>query len=301
VNSIPLTQPSPMDAVPLQARQLTKTYEARTVLDRIDLDVAQGTVLGLIGRNGAGKSTLLRCLLGLIEPGAGQAFVFGEAALKMSDAGKQRLGYVPQQPDAFAWMPVCEMLDFVGRFYPRWDSAWVDRILSRWQLRRDAVMSTLSPGERQRVALVRALASQPDLLVLDEPAAALDPSARRDLLREVIDRAAESGTTIVFSTHIVSDLERVASHIAFLEQGRLLLHAPIDDLKERIVRIVVPATIAAQIRLPIAGELSRRKLGDGGLSIVLERVADAWPEIAHSADVQRTVLGLEDLFIEVVE
>ena len=125
------------------------------------------------------------------------------------------------------------MFDYLSRFYPRWDHAFVERTMQRWRLPANRVLAKLSPGERQRVDLIRALASQPDLLVLDEPAAALDPVARRDLLREVALRAGEEGATVLFSTHIVSDLERVASEIAFLHDGRLLLHCAVDDTKER--------------------------------------------------------------------
>ncbi|HTD29441.1 MAG TPA: ABC transporter ATP-binding protein [Xanthomonadaceae bacterium] len=302
MNSISQSQTAPSDAFPLQARQLVKTYESRTLLDRVTLDVPQGAVLGLIGRNGAGKTTLLRCLLGLIEPGGGEAFVFGERALAMTDHTKQRLGYVPQHPDALAWLEVGEMLDFVGRFYPRWDGRYVDVTLRRWGLTRHRVLKTLSPGERQRVALIRALALQPDLLVLDEPAASMDPVARRDLLRDIVTRTVESGTTVVFSTHIVSDLERVASHVAFLHNGRLLLNAPLDDIKERVARIIVPPIVAAQLRGALPGERSRRKLNDGRLSLVIERAADGdWPEIVEAPGAQHDALGLEDLFIEIVE
>src|SRR3546814_1817542 len=131
----------------------------------------------------------------------------------MDDAAKGRLSYVPQQPEALAWLKVGDMLDFIGRFYPRWDAAFVDATLDRWDLPRNRMLAKLSPGERQRVAIIRALAPQPELLVLDEPAAALDPVARRELLREIALRAGESGTSVLFSTHIVSDLERVASHV----------------------------------------------------------------------------------------
>lgn len=303
MNATTQSQSSPsQDVLPLRTQHLQKRYEGRAVLEHVTLDVPQGAVLGLIGRNGAGKSTLLRCMLGLIEPDSGTAFVFGEPALAMTDRSKQRLGYVPQQPDALAWLRVGEMLDFVGRFYPRWDSEYVDATLQRWDLRRNSVLKNLSPGERQRVALIRALASQPELLVLDEPAASLDPVARRDVLRQIVTRASESGTTVVFSTHIVSDLERVASHVAFLHQGKLLLNAPLDDLKERVARITIPAFAAAQLSGKLPGELSRRVLSDGSLSLVIERESDRdWPAIAQAPGVLRDALGLEDLFIEVVE
>jgi ABC-2 type transport system ATP-binding protein len=295
-----------LHSMPLDARGLTKAYAGRRVLNNVSLSIEPGTVLGLIGRNGAGKSTLIRAMLGLIEVDAGSARVFGEPALSLSDRSKEQLGYVPQQPDALAWMGVAQMLDFVGRFYPNWEKSFVETTLKRWQLPRDAVLAKLSPGERQRVDLIRAIAMRPRLLVLDEPAAALDPVARRDLLREIALRANDDGTSVLFSTHIVSDLERVASHIAFLHEGKLLLQAPIDDLKERFARLSLPAVIAKRGALP--GEIHRRVNSGGSsaltgtVSAVIERAAGAdWPAVVHETGVRLDVLGLEDLFVEIAE
>ncbi|MCD9029820.1 ABC transporter ATP-binding protein [Luteimonas sp. BDR2-5] len=288
------------EVAPLACEGLIKQYDGRSVLRGISLSVEPGTVLGLIGRNGAGKSTLMRAMLGLIQPDAGSASVWDEPALRMGDAAKQRLGYVPQQPEALDWLRIGEMLDFVGRFYPRWDTAFVDATLERWQLPRNRPLARLSPGERQRVAIVRALALRPELLVLDEPASALDPVGRRELLREIASRAGESGTTVVFSTHIVSDLERVASHVAFLHEGRLLLHSELDSLKERNLRLHVPEAVAAQLREDVPGEVARRPHPYGGLSITVLRDEGApWPDLARVHGVRGETLSLEDLFIEV--
>src|SRR5690606_31925855 len=121
---------------PLAARHLDKRYDGRAALDQVSLQLDPGTVLGLIGRNGAGKTTLIRALLGLVEPDAGSAGIWGQPALRMDDAAKERLSYVPQQPEALAWLKVDDMLDFIGRFYPRWDAAFVDATLDRWELPR---------------------------------------------------------------------------------------------------------------------------------------------------------------------
>ena len=286
-------------AAPLAAHGLIHSYEGSNVLAGVDLALEPGSVLGLIGRNGAGKSTLIRAMLGLLEPLAGTATVFGEPALKLSDAAKQRLAYVPQQPEALAWLTAQQMLDFVGRFYPRWDAGFANKTLERWHIQPNKLLAKLSPGERQRVDLIRALASQPELLVLDEPAAALDPVARRELLREVALRAGESGTTVLFSTHIVSDLERVASEIAFLHEGRLLLRAGVDDTKERYARLWLPAAKSAAAP---HGALSRRRHEDGSLSLVVERDAQGhWPEAANLPGARVDALGLEDLFVEIAE
>jgi ABC-2 type transport system ATP-binding protein len=287
---------------PIACQSICQHYGGNVVLRDISLEVTRGAVLGLIGRNGAGKSTLIRILLGLQQPDAGSARIFGEPSLALSDAGKQRLGYVPQQPDALAWMRVGDMLEFVGRQYPSWDSAFVRRELERWQLPAGRPLAKLSPGERQRVALIRALAVTPELLVLDEPAAALDPVARRELLREIALRAGESGTTVLFSTHIVSDLERVASQVAFLHDHSFVLNSPMDELSERHARLVVPAESAALVTRPLPGELSRRRRADGTLAVVVARRRDgAWPLLESVPHVRVDALGLEDLFIEVTE
>jgi ABC-2 type transport system ATP-binding protein len=290
---------SNVSASPLIVHGLMHCYENSSVLTGVDLTLTPGSVLGLIGRNGAGKSTLIRAMLGLLEPLAGSAFVFGEPALKLSDDAKARIAYVPQQPEALAWLTAEQMLDFVGRFYPRWDAAFAQKMLARWNIQPNRLLAKLSPGERQRVDLVRALASQPELLVLDEPAAALDPVARRELLRELALRAGESGTTVLFSTHIVSDLERVASEVAFLHNGKLLLHCGVDDTKERYGRLWLPAKMSAAAP---AHSLSRRRNEDGSVSLVVERDAQGhWPEASTLPGARIDALGLEDLFVEIAE
>jgi len=285
--------------VPLRAEGLSKRYGRQQVLQDLSLQLAPGTVLGLIGRNGAGKSTLLNLLLGLAEPDAGQAFVFGQPSLRMHDAAKQRLGYVPQQPLAFQWMTPRQLMRFLSQLYSGWDQAHAEALLARWDIRPDKVLSKLSPGESQRLAIVRALAPRPALLVLDEPASALDPVARRQLLREIAAQAGEEGGTVLFSTHIVSDLERVASHVAFLHQGRLLLHTDIDAAKEDIIRVHVPAQVADQLPAPLPGELARHLQPGGVSSLVLVDDGHTARQLAEHPGVRQQHLGLEDLFVEI--
>ena len=286
-------------AAPLQVTGLTHRYDAKVVLDHVDLTLQPGSVLGLIGRNGAGKSTLIRAMLGLLEPASGSAFVFGEPALHLSDAVKERLGYVPQQPDALAWLSATQMFDYLSRFYPRWDHRFVEDALRRWKIEANKVMAKLSPGERQRVDLIRALAPRPELLVLDEPASALDPVARRELLREIALRAGEAGATVLFSTHIVSDLERVASDIAFVHDGRLLLNCPVDETKERYARLWLPAGMAAAAP---ESPFGKRRHEDGSLSVIVEQdAAGDWPKAVQLPGARLDVLGLEDLFEEIAE
>lgn len=284
----------------VRCERVTKRYAGQTVLRGVSLDVTRGTVLGLVGRNGAGKTTLIRTLLGLEQPDDGRAFVFGEPSLSLTDAPKQRIGYVPQRPDAFAWMRVGDMLEFVGSQYPDWDREFVQLSLSRWHISPEQRLETLSPGERQRVALIRALAVNPDLLVLDEPASALDPVARRDLLREIVARAAEGGTTVLFSTHVVSDLERVASRVVFLHDHSIVVDAALDDLAETHARLTMPAGSPVLSAGRIPGEVSRRHHPDGSVTLVITRGTGAdWPEIVTAPGTRIDTLNVEDLFIEV--
>lgn len=280
----------------IDARHLGKRYGQRTVLASVSLTVEPGTILGLIGRNGAGKSTLLECLLGLRPADAGEVRVFGRDPMHLRDADKALLGYVPQLPDAFGWMTLHAMLTFVATLYPTWDPVLVARLLARWKLDASRRLITLSPGERQQMAIIRALGPRPRLLVLDEPAAALDPLARRELLREIVDMAGESGTTVVFSTHIVSDLERVASHIALLHDGTLRVHASLDTIKDDWRRVWWPPTLPMPAE-PLPGELARRPLEDGAWSLV---VNDANQVLSRALPTPTRVhpLNLEDLFVE---
>jgi ABC-2 type transport system ATP-binding protein len=284
---------------PLCCAGLSKAFGREPVLRGVSLAVQRGSILGLIGRSGAGKTTLIRILLGLLAPDAGSACVLGEPALSLTDAVRKRLGYVPQTPDALGWMRVGDMLDFVGSFYPDWDARYVAESLLRWSIAPGKRLAALSLGERQRVALIRALAMRPELLVLDEPASALDPVARRDLLRELAMLAAESGTTVLFSSHIVSDLERVASHVAVLHGHRLLLHMSLDELKEFHRLLQLDAAAASRLPAKLDGELSRRRRSDGGVSVLLLREARTdWSALEQRLGGQLQTLGLEDLFVQ---
>jgi ABC-2 type transport system ATP-binding protein len=289
-----------VDRFPLICAGISKRYGENWVLRDIDLSIPRGSIYGLVGRNGAGKSTLMRVLLGLLSADSGSAGVLGEPALALGDATKARLGYVPQQFGALGWMKVGDMLAFVGARYPHWDSDFVRRSLERWSIVPSRTLAELSTGEQQYVALIRALAPRPELLVLDEPAAALDPVARRELLRELATRAGESGMTVLFSTHIVSDLERVASHVACLHRQHIVINAPMDDLKETHARVRLGAEAAARVPGRLPGELSRHRRDGGGLSLILTREAGAeWPSGIEALGGQPDSMDLEELFIEV--
>jgi ABC-2 type transport system ATP-binding protein len=290
-----------MSAAIVRMSSVSKSFGSQRVLAGLDWQIAPGQVVGLLGRNGAGKSTLLECMLGLREADGGSVALFGEHVGALSDEARGRIGYVPQRTDLFDWLTPVQMFDYFRAMYPRWNQAKVEGLLSRWdcgpQLRSKPI-KRLSGGEQQRLAIIRALAHEPELLILDEPVSALDPVGRRAFLRELVEQVIERGTTVVFSTHILSDLERVAFDLAFLKDGRIALQGQTDALLEGARRIVAPA--AALPGAPLAGEVRRRQEG-AMTSVIVQAQGDDVARLAREPGVRVEPLSLEDLFIEVTQ
>ncbi len=217
----------------IELRGISKSYDSRRVLTGLDLSVPKGSVLGLLGTNGAGKTTLVKCALGLIRPQSGQAHLLGEDAWTLSAQAKMRIGYVPQVITLYPWMKVRHIVEYTSAFYPNWNYDLSGRLVAEWSLPPEDRINTLSVGQLQRLAIVLALGHEPELLILDEPAASLDPLARRQFLQMIIDLAEPGKRTVLFSTHITSDLERVADRVAILKSGKIAWHGLVEDLKEQ--------------------------------------------------------------------
>jgi ABC-2 type transport system ATP-binding protein len=283
----------------LELRGVSKSFGHKPVLKEVDLTLPAGSVLGLVGKNGAGKTTLIKCALGLQRPQLGSVQILGEPAWELSAAGKKRLGYVPQEINLSPWMKVRQITAYVGAFYPKWNKALVDRLLGEWELNPAARVGPLSPGELQKLAIILALGHEPDLLVLDEPAASLDPLARRQFLETVLDMVGER--TVLFSTHITSDLERVADRVAILKDGRIVYSGELDALKDNVKRL----SIQAAAPLPngsfgVPGMLHAKVTGNEAVVSVQDFTADLPERIAQqwSASVAVQDLNLEDIFLE---
>ncbi len=217
----------------VELRGIVKSYGAKRVLAGADLSIPKGAVVGLLGTNGSGKTTLIKCALGLIRPQSGTARLLGEDAWTLSATAKMRIGYVPQIVRLYPWMKVRHLIDYTAAFYPNWNPAMVADLVKDWAIPMDDRIGPLSVGQVQKLAILLAVGHQPDLLLLDEPAASLDPLARRQFLQMIIDMAEPGRRTVLFSTHITSDLERVADRVAVLKSGRIAWYGLIDDLKEQ--------------------------------------------------------------------
>lgn len=217
---------------PMCLRDITVGYRGHgAVLRDATLAVRPGSITGLLGRNGAGKTTLIHAALGLKKAWHGRATLFGQTAWHAPAEVRRRVGFVPQHFDDFHWLTVSQCVALVGGFYDAWDDELVADLQARWDLE-DARIGSLSPGLRQRVGVLLAIGHRPDLLVLDEPVASLDPGARRDFLRLLGDLNAGSSQTILLSSHICSDIERICSDVAILHDGRIVVHSGLDELKD---------------------------------------------------------------------
>ncbi len=215
---------------------LTKVYGRVTALKDLDLEVKKNSIFGFLGPNGAGKTTAMKLLLGLSSPTSGSGTVFGKDIVTDNFGIRRRVGYLAQDPRYYDHMTARETLRFAARFfYSGPESAIERRIEESLKLvglsdRADRRIRGFSGGERQRLGLAQAQINDPELLILDEPAASLDPMGRRDVL-EIIERLRdERGATIFYSTHILDDVQRVSDSVAILQNGHLLAQAPIDEL-----------------------------------------------------------------------
>jgi ABC-2 type transport system ATP-binding protein len=285
----------------LELRGLTKAFKATTVLKGIDLSFRRGSVVGLLGKNGAGKTTLIKCAVGLLKVTSGTIRLFGENPWTMSGETKSRIGYVPQKTDSYEWMRVRQMIAYIAAFYPNWNHALTTSLLSEWELNPEDNVAKLSEGQKQKLSLILAMGHEPELLVLDEPAASLDPQARRAFLATVIDIAGNDNRTVILSTHLTSDLERVASDIVILKDGSLDYAGSMDDLKDsiKILRVVGRNRLPSKFDLP--GVLSCENNSREALLTMRGVTPHLIQELenVYNADIEVRDLNLEDIFVEV--
>ena len=221
----------------LEYKNVHKIFNQNMVLKSINLIIEPGMVVGLLGKNGAGKTTLLRSALGLIEIDTGEVFTLGANPTQLNTELKSQVGYVPQQAFGYEGFSIREALDLHSSFYCEWDTTLEQDWLKRFELNPDDMVENLSIGQRQALALIMAMAYRPKLLILDEPVASLDPIARREFMLDLFDLSLESGSGVIFSTHITSDIERVATHVALVKDGEVKLFNELDELKSSIRKV----------------------------------------------------------------
>lgn len=252
-------------------------------LDGLSLAVRQGEVYGFLGRNGAGKTTTLRLLMGILRPHGGSIELLGSRVTRVSVALKRRIGYVSQEPTFYPWMNAQQLGGFVGSFYPTWDAAEYLRLLRMLDVPPDRRAAELSGGTRSKLGLALALAPRPDLLLLDEPTAGLDPVARAEFNDQLILLHRERGTTVFFSSHLVGEVEKLADRVGIVQAGRTRFEGSVVDLQDSVRRMAL-----ADDAVPAGFERLR---GD-----IFRADPARWEEAAASG-ISVGKLSLEDIFL----
>ncbi len=211
--------------------ELSRRFGARTALASVSLSMPRGSVYGLVGANGAGKTTLIKHLLGLLRAESGSVRVFGLDPVADPVGVLSRIGYLSEENDLPGWMRVDELIRYSRAFYPAWDDRYADQLRQTFALDPGATIKSLSKGQKARAGLLISLAYRPELLVLDEPSSGLDPIVRRDILGAVLRTIADEGRTVVFSSHLLDEVEQVADHVTMINGGRIVLSASMDEIR----------------------------------------------------------------------
>jgi ABC-2 type transport system ATP-binding protein len=279
---------------------LTKYYDGRPVVHALDLHVPQGCVYGFLGRNGAGKTTTIKMLLGMVHPDVGRAELFGEEATELTPETKARIAYLAEGHPLYKWMSVGQAVKFTRSFYPTWNDELAGRILDHFGLSPKAKIGKLSNGQRAQVSLALAVSPEPELLILDDPTLGLDTVVRRDFLESMIEIIQRQGRTILFSSHILGDVERVADRIGILVDGVLRVDCPTDTFRHSLRKVVLEFDDAAPQLAESDRLVSQRAVGTKLELVFLgygeEQQALVLELAPRTTDVLE--LNLEDAFIE---
>jgi len=287
----------------LECDNVSRGYGAGDVLSKISFSVDKGEVIGLLGRNGAGKTTLIHLVMGLLAAREGNVRVFGLDPRQQAVAVKRRIGYVAEDQELPGFLKVHQVISMYRELFSGWDEEMAGDLISRFELPPDRKIKDLSRGQARQVALLCAVSHRPELLILDEPAGGLDPAARRQFLETSIRLLNETGTTILFSSHHMGDVERMASRLIMIHEHQKWIDSELDDIREGYSLALVPATdgVDGEKLLSLGSCLCARRHGD-----VFHAVYELDPD--HCCQVLRAKLkveaiqcrrlGLEEMFIE---
>lgn len=284
----------------VELKKLQRQFDGVVILKGINAAVLPGQVVALLGNNGAGKTTLLETILGFAFPSFGASSLYGVDATQITSALKQRIGYVPQQTELLSTQTAAEHLALFKSFRPNWNQALVDKLVAEWLIPLDQRVGRMSVGQQQKLSILLAMAHEPELLVLDEPVASLDPIARRQFLQQLVEIAADEQRAVIFSTHIISDVERVANQVWMLRDGNLVYQGGLDELKESLARVTIYSANPLPARLPLANVVRQRVRGNQALVTLAQWQPELQQQIAQqfSAQVEVEYLSLEDIFLE---
>ena len=286
--------------------RVSKSFGETEALRQVSLEIPRGSITGLIGRNGAGKSTLLRHVSGLVLPTSGRVTTLGCPAETLGAAELERLGVVDQETHLLEWMTVEQHLRYVEGFYDRWDRYLEQDLLSRLELDTKPRVGALSGGDLQKLGLLLALCHRPELILLDEPVSAFDPVVRERMLQYLLDVLREDATTIVISSHTLSDVEKIVDHIVLLRRGRVEENGQADEIQERYMEWTVARIGESDGQMPLRFSepfIARQSVSGNRARLIVE---DAEGRLAafrerHRVDVVSRPLSLEQALLHLLE
>lgn len=290
----------------LELDGLKVRYGKMIAVNNVSIRAEEGSVYALLGRNGAGKSSIVRCLLGFQKPNGGEARLFGESVWKKRATLMDRVGVVPEDPDAPPEMKPREILEFCSRLYSKWNHDAAISRLDRFRVPLNTPFGKLSKGQKREVLLAAALASEPDLLVLDDPTLGLDVVARKELFEELISDLADRGTTIFVTTHDLPGIEGIADRVGIMLEGDMLVDEDLEALKWRFrrIRFTAGGQASEQIDLSSLHPVLRKRWGTGVEVVVDNYSEDRLDELRTKsgvAEIEVNPLSLEEIFIAVAE
>ena len=283
---------------------LRKGYGLRKeVLKGIDLSVQTGAVYALLGRNGSGKTTLIQTILGLNRGDAGNVSIFGRDPWADDPAMRLRIGYVPETVSVYEWMNVGQLIQFLTKFYPRWDSAYCYSLLARFELPIDVKVRDMSKGMKTKVSLIAALSYRPEFLVLDDPTLGLDRVILREFFETITEASKQEGVTIFISSHNIDQVEQVATHVGLLSEGRIMISDTLDGLKTRTREVRLTFRDDAPEALDIANFKPVRSSGRHLTGFILDTSGGAIEKLKALGpeDIQVRELSLEEIFVNFVK
>ncbi len=287
----------------VQIQGLKKWFGATDALRNVSLDIHPGSIIGLLGANGAGKSTLLRHIIGLYLPSKGTCVTFGCEAGKLGPSELGRIGYVHQEGELLEWMKVGQLIRYVSTYYPNWNDQLEEKYIADYDISTKARVGSLSPGQRQKLAILLAIGFEPELLILDEPASTLDPVARGQFLDLLLQIIQDENRTIIISSHILSDVEKVIDHAVIMKAGRILRDCSFDELKEEFYRLRISA-LSGELpaELPFANVVEHQRSNGQAVITVKNSSREQIEQTAQGLNCQVEIqtLPLEDIYKIVV-
>ena len=283
----------------IRIQNLTKKFGRTTALDNVSFEAGSGHIIGLLGANGAGKSTLLRHIIGLYLPDGGSCVTLGRSAGDLGEAELAQIGYVHQEIELIDWMKGAQFLRYIRAYYPKWNNELEYKLTTKFEVDLSQRIAVMSPGNRQKLAIVAAVCFEPRLLLLDEPAAGLDPIARADLMEFLLDLIQNPDRTILISSHILSDIEKVVDHVLMMRQGKLIRDCSLDTLREDYCQVKLTALQGSlPDTLTFAGVMEEKRNGQMALLKVRgqskENLIGRAREMGCSADI--SPLSLDEIY-----